>query len=154
CLETLALMEQIGEHTAREGYLHYFLASTYLAWNRLEQAASSVQHVLRIGHTWQQVDLLVVGNMFLAQISLARGDLATADQALQQAKELAKQERFAIHTGGVLAEGVQYWLTAGELDAARNWAEQAVFSAETWAPNRQWEFLMLIRVYLAQQQYT
>src|SRR5262249_29281598 len=118
-LETLALMEHSGEHPAREGYLHYFLASTYLAWNRLEQAASSVQHVLRIGHTWQQVDLLVVGNMFLAQISLARGDLATADQALHQAQELAQQERFAIHTGRVLAERVQYWLTAGELDAAR-----------------------------------
>jgi LuxR family maltose regulon positive regulatory protein len=40
------------------------------------------------------------------------------------------------------------------VDAARNWAEQVVFSSEAWNPNRQWEFLMLIRVYLAQQQYT
>ncbi len=154
CLEALALVEQFGQYTAREGYLHYFLASTYHAWNRLEAAASSLQQVLGIAQAWQQADLLVVGDMLLAQLSLARGDLAAAEPALQQAEELVQQERLAAQAFWVVAVRVQYWLAAGDLEAARNWAEQLVFSSKTWNPNRQWEFLMLIRVYLAQQQYT
>jgi LuxR family maltose regulon positive regulatory protein len=154
CLEALALLEQFGQHSAREGYLHYFLANTYYAWNRLEAAASSLQQVLRIAQAWQQADLLVVGDMFLAQLSLARGDLAAAEPALQRAEELVQQERLAAQAFWVVAVRVQYWLAAGDLDAASTWGEQLVFSSETWNPNRQGEFLMLIRVYLAQQQYT
>jgi LuxR family maltose regulon positive regulatory protein len=154
CLEALALVEQFGQHSARKGYLHYFLANTYHAWNRLEAAACSLQQVLRIAQAWQQADLLILGNLFLAQLSLARGDLVAAEQALQQAEELVQQERLAVHTFWVVAARVQYWLAAGDLEAASNWAEQVVFSSEAWNPNRQREFLMLIRVYLAQQQYT
>jgi LuxR family maltose regulon positive regulatory protein len=154
CLEALALVEQFGQHSAREGYLHFYLARTYYAWNRLEAAAGSLQQMLRIAQAWQQADLLIVGDLFLAQLSLARGDLAAAEPALQQAEELVQQERFVIHSGWVVALRVQYWLATGDLDAASAWAEQVVFSPETWDPSRQGEFLMLIRVYLAQQQYT
>src|SRR5262249_22045220 len=154
CMEALALLEQFGQRSAREGYLHFFLANTYYAWNRLEAAASSLQQVLRIAQAWQQADLLVVGDMFLAQLSLARGDLAAAEPALQQAEELVQQERLAAQAFWVVAVRVQYWLAAGDLEAAGSWAEQVVFSSETWDPNRRREFLMLIRVYLAQQQYT
>src|SRR5262249_60054860 len=154
CLEALVLLEQFGQHTAREGYLHYFLGSTYYAWNRLEAAASSLQQVLRIAHVWQQADLLVVGDMFLAQLSLARGDLAAAEPALQQAEELVQQERLAAQAFWVVAVRVQYWLAVGDLVAASSWVEQVVFSSETWDRNRHWEFLMLIRVYIAPQQYT
>ncbi len=153
CLEALALVEQFGQHTAREGYLHFYLASTYYAWNRLEGAAGSLQQMLRIAQAWQQADLLIVGDLFLAQLSLARGDLATAEPALQQAEELVQQERFVIHSSWVVAVRVQYWLATGDLDAANNWAEHVVFSPQTGDSNRQLEFLMLIRVYLAQQQY-
>jgi LuxR family transcriptional regulator, maltose regulon positive regulatory protein len=149
-----SLLKQFSQHTAREGYLHFFLASTYYAWNRLEAAACSLQQVLRIAQAWQQADLLVVGDMFLAQLSLAHGELATAEQALQRAEELVQQERLAAQAFWVVAVRVQYWLATSDLEAAGTWAEQLVFSSETWDRNRQWEFLMLIRVYLAQQQYS
>jgi ATP/maltotriose-dependent transcriptional regulator MalT len=154
CLEALALVERFGQHTAREGYLHFYVARTYYAWNRLEAAAGSLQQMLRIAQDWQQADLLIVGNLFLAQLSLARGDLAAAEQALQQAEELVQQERFAIHVFLVVAVRVLYWLAAGDLAAASTWAEHVEFSPQIWNPNRQREFLMLIQVYLAQQQYT
>jgi LuxR family transcriptional regulator, maltose regulon positive regulatory protein len=153
CQEALALMEQLGEHSATAGYFHYFLASCYYAWNRLDAAAGALQQVLPIAHAWQQADLLISGNTYLVWPLLASGDLAGAEQALQKAEELLEQERFATHAGLVVAARVHYWLAAGNVDAARNWAEQVVFSAEAWNPNRQWEFLLLIRVYLAQQQY-
>ena len=154
CLEGLALAEQIGLHAAMTGYLHFCLAYTYFAWNRLEEASSSLQQQLRIAQSWQQWDLLIMGNETLAQIELARGDLAAADQALQQAEALVQQERVAIHAFGVGAARVRYWLAAGDLSQAATWAGHPVFHPETWDPNQHGAFLMQVRVYLAQQQYT
>jgi LuxR family transcriptional regulator, maltose regulon positive regulatory protein len=153
CLQGLALVEQIGEQTAMTGYFHSLLAHTYYAWNRLEEALGDLQHQLCIGQSWQQANLLIVGNLALAQAELARGDLATADQALQQAKALSQQERQATAASWVEAARVQYWLAAGDLDQASHWAEQVAFSPQTWNPNHKGAFLMQIRVFLAQQQY-
>jgi LuxR family maltose regulon positive regulatory protein len=152
-VDALALMEQNGEYSAMEGYLHYMLADCYYAWNRLEEASSALQRMLRIAHTWQQADLLIVGTLFVVSISLANNDLAAAEEALQTAEELAQQERDAYHPPLVVVERVQYWLAAGNLQAVRAWAEQAVFTPETWSHTRASEFLMLIRVYLALGQY-
>lgn len=152
-LEALALVEQIGQHSAMTGYFHCLLAEVNYHWNRLAEAASCVQQILRIAHTWQQADLLIAGNMYIAQLSLASGDLVAADQALPQMEELVRQERLTNMAGRVVATRVQYWLAAGDVGAASAWAVQAVFSPERWNPTRNLEFLMLIRVYLAQQQY-
>ncbi|MGO8949331.1 MAG: LuxR C-terminal-related transcriptional regulator [Ktedonobacterales bacterium] len=154
CLEGLAVVEHIGEQTAMTGYLHYFLADTYFAWNRLEEASSSLQQQQRIAQSWQQWDLLIVGNTTLAQVEIARGDLAAADHLLHQAETLVQQERLAIHAFWVVAARVRYWLAAGDLDAASHWAEHVVFFPETWDPNHKGAVLMQIRVSLAQQQYT
>ena len=48
----------------------------------------------------------------------------------------------------------RYWVAVGNLEAARSWADQVVFSQHTWNPNHKEVFLMWIRVFLAQQQYT
>jgi LuxR family maltose regulon positive regulatory protein len=152
-LEALALVEQIGQHSAMTGYFYCLLTEVNYHWNRLAEAASCVEEILRIGQIWQQADLLIAGNMYRAQISLASGDLAAADQALPQMEELVRQERLNNMAGRVVATRVQYWLATGDVDAASAWAAQAVFSPERWDPTRNLEFLMLIRVYLAQQQY-
>jgi LuxR family maltose regulon positive regulatory protein len=152
CLEGLALTKQTGEYSPTAGYFHYGLALSFYAWNRLEDASVAVQDMLRIASIWQQADMLIMGKLCLAQITLVRGDHATAAQALQEAEALVQQERFEMHTGVVMAVRVQYWLAMRNLDAVQNWTEQAAFYPETWNPNDKWTFLMLIRVYLAQHQ--
>jgi ATP/maltotriose-dependent transcriptional regulator MalT len=114
------ISEQIGEQTAMTGYLHSFLAYPFYARNRLEEASGSLQQALRIAQSWQQADLLIEGNLTLAQVELARGDLATADQALHQAEALSQQERLATVAFGVEAARVQYWLAAGDLEDRNN----------------------------------
>jgi LuxR family maltose regulon positive regulatory protein len=116
CLEGLALVEQIGEQTAMTGYLHYWLARTYYAWNRLEEASRSLHHQLRIAQSWQQADLLIAGHLTLAQIELAQGDLAAADQA----EAMEQQEGLANLAFWVEAARVQYWLAAGDLEDRNN----------------------------------
>jgi LuxR family maltose regulon positive regulatory protein len=154
CLEALALVEQSDRRTAWAGYLHLLLSYAYYAWNRLDEAAGSIQQTLRIAQDWQQVDLLISGNLLVAQLELIRRDLVATDQALQQAEILIQQERFASRAFPVAAARVQYWLIAGDLDAARRWAEQAVFSPEAWDRYHKGAVLMRVRVYLTQQQYT
>jgi LuxR family maltose regulon positive regulatory protein len=149
CLEGLALVEQIGEQTAMTGYLHYWLARTYYAWNRLEEASRSLHHQLRIAQSWQQADLLIAGHLTLAQIELAQGDLAAADQA----EAMEQQEGLANLAFWVEAARVQYWLAAGDLDQASNWAKQVVFSPQSWNPNHTGAFLMQVRMSLARAAY-
>ena len=152
CLAGLALLKHIGGHTAWAGYLHLFLFHAYYAWNRLEEAAGSLQQALRIAQDWQQVDLLTSGHLYMTWISLARGDLAAAGQEMHLAEVLVQQERFALSPISVEVARVQYWLAAGDLEAARTFAQQVLFSPETWDPNKKWAVLMLVRVYLALHQ--
>jgi LuxR family maltose regulon positive regulatory protein len=152
CLAGLALLKQVGGRTAWAGYLHLFLFHAYYAWNRLEEAADSLQQTLRIAQDWQQIDLLTVGRLYLTWITLARGDLAAADQELHETETLLQQERFALSPLSVEVVRVQYWLAMGDLKAASNWAKQAMFSPQTWNPNDKWAVLMLVRVHLTLHQ--
>jgi LuxR family maltose regulon positive regulatory protein len=152
-LEALALVEQIGQHSAMTGYFHCSLAEVHYHSNRLAEAASYTQQVLQIARTWQQADLLNAGHTYIAWLALASGDVATADEALTQMEELVQQERLTTLASQVIAIRVQYLLAVGDVGAASAWAAQAVFSPERWDPTRSLEFLTLIRVYLAQQQY-
>jgi LuxR family maltose regulon positive regulatory protein len=154
CLEGLALVEQTGVSTPFEGYLHYHLALVYYAWNRLVEAAACAHQTLHIAQAWQQADLLVSGHLALAQSKLAPGDLAVADQALQQAEALVQQEHIAVHFPWVAATRIKYWLAAGDLAQAATWASHTIFDPHVWDPNQQVALLMQVRVSLAQQQYS
>ncbi len=153
CLEALALLEQIGGRAAIAGYLLASLFDVYYAWNRLEEASDALRRLQGIAQDWQQVELLVMGERAEARLALARGNLDTAQEALQKAEALAAQEEFANNARWVIETRVQVWLAQGNLAEASNWAAQTTLSPDTWDPLRKWEVLLLARVSLAQQQY-
>jgi len=99
------------------------------------------------------VELLVRGEICSGRLALARGDLSTAQQALQQLEALLEQEGFAYHAPWVSMLRVQWWLARGDLAEASEWAAQAMFSVDAWDPLRKGEMLMLVRVSVAQQKY-
>jgi LuxR family maltose regulon positive regulatory protein len=154
CLEGLALVKQIGERTIWSGYLYNSLFIVSYARNRLEEAADWLKLLRQSAQEWQLMELLVMGEVFSARIGLARGDLPAAHQALHQLEALLRQGVFAHHTPWVIILRVQLWLAEGNLAEAWAWAAQTTFSPQTWNPLRRWEVLMLVRVSLAQQQYT
>jgi LuxR family maltose regulon positive regulatory protein len=154
CLEGLALAEHSGGHTFLSGYLYYQLFKVSYAWNRLDEATDWLKRLTRIAQDWQQVELLVREEICSAQLALARGDLETAHQALHKLEALVEKEGFAYHAPRVSMLRVQWWLARGNLAEASEWAAQAIFSADAWDPMRRGEVLMLVRVSLAQQQYT
>jgi LuxR family maltose regulon positive regulatory protein len=153
CLEGLTLAEHVGRHTFLSGYLYYQLFRVSYAWNRLEEAADWLKPLRRIAQDWQQVELLVRGEICSAQLALARGDLETAHQALHKLEALVEQEGFAYHAPWVSMLRVQWWLARGNLAEAEAWAAQTMFSTDAWDPLQRGEVLMLVRVSLAQQQY-
>ena len=112
-----------------------------------------MHHLLRIAQDWQQVELLAMGERAVARLGLARGDLDTAQKALHKAEALLEQEEFANNVRWVIETRVQVWLAQGNLAEASNWAAQTTLSPEAWDPLRKWEVLLLVRVFLAQQQY-
>jgi LuxR family maltose regulon positive regulatory protein len=154
-LEGLALVEQVGGHTWEVGYLQYTLFEIYYSWNCLQEASDTLHRLLRTAQDWHHVDLLSAGELVRVQISLARGDLVTAQQALQRLEALVEQERFTKHATWLASAQIQYWLASGNLARALGWATQTTFSLQPSAnPLHEWEMFMLVRVSLAQQQYT
>jgi LuxR family maltose regulon positive regulatory protein len=151
CLEGLRLAGHIGGRTFQAGYLYYQLFEVSYACNRLEEASDWLKRLQRIAQDWQQVELLVRGEICSGRLALARGDLETAQQALQQLESLLEQEGFAYHAPWVSTLRVQWWLARGNLAEASAWATQAMDSLDTWDPLRKMEMLMLVRVLLAQQ---
>jgi LuxR family transcriptional regulator, maltose regulon positive regulatory protein len=154
CLEALALIEQIRGHTPLEGYLYYSLFNVSYARNRLEEAARWLQLLLRSAQDWQQVELLVMGEIYSVRLGLATGDLSLARQALHRLEALVEQEGFANHAPWVMTLRVQLWLAEENLAEVSAWATQTTFSPETWNPLYRWQVLMRVRVLLAEQQYT
>jgi LuxR family maltose regulon positive regulatory protein len=132
CLEGLSLAEHIGGRTFQAGYLYYQLFEVSLAWNRLVEASDWLQRLQSIARDWQQVELLVRGEIGSGRLALARGDLETAQQALQQLEALLEREGFAYHAPWVSMLRVQWWLARGDLAEASEWAVQAMFSVDAW----------------------
>jgi LuxR family maltose regulon positive regulatory protein len=154
CLEALALLEQIGGSTAIAGYLLASFFDIYYAWNWLEEASDTLSRLLHIAQDWQQVELLAMGERAVAWLALARWDLGAAQEALHKAEALLKQEEFANNVRWVAETRVQVWLAQDNLAEASNWAAQTTLSPVAWDPLRKWEVLLVVRVALAQQQYT
>jgi LuxR family maltose regulon positive regulatory protein len=153
CLETLALIEQSGARTIMAGYVYHFLFQISYAWNRLEEAADWLFRLQSIAQNWQLMDLLVRGELLEVRLELAKGELSTAELSLQKVEALIEQEGLANHIPGMIALRVQWWLAQMNLAEAAKWAAQTTLSPEAWNPLRKGEVLMLVRVFLAQQQY-
>jgi LuxR family maltose regulon positive regulatory protein len=152
CQDALAVTERAAVHTAMTGYLYFSLAIISFAWNRLEEASSAAQGLLQIAHTWQQTDLLLFGNAYLARLALAGGDPAAADQALQQAEEVIQREHYTSFVSAIALRVVRvsYWLETGDLAQAARWSVQTAFDPSTWMPDA---LLTQVRVSLARRQY-
>src|SRR5438309_6765833 len=132
CLEGLRLAEHIGGRTFQAGYLYYQLFEVSYAWNRLEEAAGWLKKLTRLAQDWQQVELLVRGEICSGRLALARGDLETAQQALQQLEALLEREGFAYHAPWVSMLRVQWWLARGVLAEASVWVAVVMVIVDVW----------------------
>ncbi|MBV9228976.1 MAG: LuxR family transcriptional regulator [Chloroflexi bacterium] len=148
-------IEQVERHTIQLSYDSMILALVWYQWNRLEEARSTLHSVIYEATAWQHFELLTWSYRTLLQVELAAGDLAAAQQVAQQeAEHLARYAGYVRYQSWIAAGQVHWWLATGKLAEAGEWMTRVVFRQDAWEQHRAEEFLMLIRVYLAQQQYT
>jgi LuxR family maltose regulon positive regulatory protein len=155
CLAAQALLQQIKGHAILVGYFFACQGDILYQWNRQDEGRALQQKIIQVAATWQKIDVQITGYLCLAEYALAARDLPGAQQTLQEAEHLVQQQRLgALFETLLTAVRVRYWLAAGDSASASAWATRVVFHPEDWDPNRKREFLMLVRVYCAQQHYT
>lgn len=154
CLGTQTLLQHIEGHPILAGYIFLCLADVLYEWNQLAESDTLSQKIIQEATAWQQIDLYKQGYFLVTQSALAAGDLSRAHLALQKLEDSTRQHELRDHYAPwIAAFRARYWLVTGDLAAASAWASQVVFHTENWNPDRREEFLMLVRVYCAQQQY-
>lgn len=154
CLSALHLLQQSGGHAILAGYFNYFLADVLHQWNRLEEAAALSRKGIQDAQDRQQIDLQMIGYLQLVEVELASKNVSGAQETLRRAEQLTLEEGLAEHPLWIAGAQARLWLAQGNLAAAKDWVSHVVFDSDAWDPRRAREFLTLVRVYLAQGQYT
>ncbi len=119
-----------------------------------KEARTTLRKLVHDARIWQQNDLHMTGYLWLVKTEHAAGNTVGARQALQEMEQLARREGFALRQSDVDYARLLGWQVQGNLHAAGEWAARVVFDPDAWDPNRSREFLILVRVYLAQHHYT
>jgi LuxR family maltose regulon positive regulatory protein len=133
-------------------------------WNNLETASRYLVEGIELTRQWSTFAALE-GYIMLARVRQAQGDVDGAGKALERARQLAVQFRATdIDDLFVAISQAQLWVAQGNLAAAGRWArEQGLDQDIDWAelddPDdyvsyhlRKYEYLILARMWLAQDQ--
>ena len=106
------------------GYAYVGLAGLYYEWNDLEAAQNASIEGIKRSQTGGFVPYELVGNIFLARIHLAKGELEKSREYRERAIQLKPYCDYA-YVLAVLAEiQVRLWLAGNELATAYGWAEE------------------------------
>jgi LuxR family transcriptional regulator, maltose regulon positive regulatory protein len=104
--------------------VHLGLARILYEWNDLEAAEQHTRQSLHLarqcGHA---VDYFIVCEVFLARLSLARGDVSGAAALLEEASQSAQQHNFVSRMPAIAAAQVLTFLRQGHLAAAAHLAQ-------------------------------
>ncbi|RUT29685.1 LuxR family transcriptional regulator [Paenibacillus zeisoli] len=107
---------------ACEAYLG--LARLSYEWNDLEGAQELGQRSVELAQQLEQADRVVAGELFLARIKLALGEVSSAAYILAKADQIARQHNFDHQLPRIAAAHVTLLLRQGELKAAAQLAQK------------------------------
>jgi LuxR family maltose regulon positive regulatory protein len=104
------------------GYAYVYLSGIYHEWNDLKAARryalEGIQLCKRVGYIMDQV----VGLVYLSRIYLADGDLSTAQDVCQDAKELSQLMVDYVYVRRWVEDcQVRLWMAQGNYDALLTW---------------------------------
>ncbi len=103
---------------------HLGLARVCYEWNDLEAAEQHGQKSLQLARQYERgIDRFVIGEVFLARLKLAQGDVTGAASILAQASQAARQQNFGDRIPEVAAAQVLTLLRQGNLAAADSLAQ-------------------------------
>lgn len=136
-------------HLAIEASLALSVLS--LEWHELDQAATRLEHALRLSLQQEEISFVARIALLQARVLQTRGKSAQAEEAFWRAGILARQSKHPHLLALAQAYQARWWLTQGNHEAAQRWQVSCGFSGEE---NAAYEYeslaLTLARVLLAQ----
>ena len=113
-----------GRQRAVAGVALIGLGGLFREWNNLETATSYLTEGIQLTKAWGNLTMLYAGES-LARVRQAQGDEEGANQAIQEAKHIAKNfnamEMAQFH---VALYEAQLWIAQGKIRDANHWAEK------------------------------
>lgn len=120
---SLQLLNEMGSTNTSEE--HIGLARIYYEWNDLVAAEYHGQQSLQRAREYDQsIDRFIISEVFLARISLSRGDASGAEKMLRQAHKTAKERGFTHQLPEITAVLILSLIRQGQLTAAARLAIQ------------------------------
>jgi LuxR family maltose regulon positive regulatory protein len=160
CRDAMALADHCAAQSGRRlpvtGYAHVRLSVVLRQWNDLEAALRHAREGIRLCEQWGWAEILVGGYVNLAKALEAIGDMDSALDAAQKARQVARgvSPWFDAYAAALEA---RLWLAQGDGDpgrlaAAYRWATEESRLSVDGEPGFQYEFayLTLARVRIAQ----
>ncbi|MNU89262.1 HTH-type transcriptional regulator MalT [compost metagenome] len=103
---------------------HLGLARLCYEWNDLEGAQEHGQRSVELAQQFEQADRVVAGEVFLARMKLALGEVSSAAFILAKADHFARQHNFEHQIPRIAAAQVPVLLRQGNLEAAAQLAQK------------------------------
>jgi LuxR family maltose regulon positive regulatory protein len=101
------------------------LARTFYEWNDLNTAEQYGEKSLRLAQQYDQViDRLILSEMFLARLKLARGDATVAEHILSQAEQTTRQKDYPFRIPFIAYERALIRIRQGDTGTALQLAQQ------------------------------
>jgi len=120
-------------------------------WNELDDAEAYVRQGIEQGKRGGFFQAVVYGQILLARVLQARGDMSGATNMLQEAVRSARMNPPEWYRIELVACQVQLWLAQGNLVAASRWAQESDLSVEAeFNPGNEFEHIALAQVLIAQ----
>jgi LuxR family maltose regulon positive regulatory protein len=103
---------------------HLGLARIEYEWNDLEAALTHGKRALHLVRLYESmIDRLILCEMLLARVQLARGDVEGAAAQLAQVEQAARQQHFGYRLPDIASAQVVTWLRQGQVEAAAQLAQ-------------------------------
>ncbi|GLI05175.1 helix-turn-helix transcriptional regulator [Paenibacillus tyrfis] len=103
---------------------HLGLARIFYEWNDLETAMHHGQQAVQLTQQLQQTDRVVAGEVVLARLKLARGEVTEAAACLAKADHIASRQNFVKQRPDIAAAQVLVLLHQGQVAAAAHLAQK------------------------------
>jgi LuxR family transcriptional regulator, maltose regulon positive regulatory protein len=119
------VLQWAGEHPQQIiNEAHLGLARILYEWNDLDAAEQHAQQSLHLARQYESIiDRFVIGEVFLARIKLAQGDVDRAAEILTKADQSVRQQNFVHRIPEVATAQVLTLLRQGNLAAAAHLSE-------------------------------
>ena len=106
------------------GWVHIRLAEILYEWNDTAEAWDHLSRGLERAELGGDVRAMIAGYLIAGRMKLTTGELATANDYLEQARPLVENTRFFHWTNRFERLQLELWLAQDRLRAAVNWADE------------------------------